>query len=133
MDTRKEPEAKKEIKTKKRRKQGYFDYSLLAVWIFIMLLGYVLLYSASSYTGLTQHNDSFFFLKSQLKNSAFGLVAMLIAIKMDYLLLWKYKKIIYGTAIGSIFLVLTPLGIESHGAKRWVNLYFAQFQPGGIC
>lgn len=129
VDTRKEPEAKKEIKTKKRRNQGYFDYSLLAVWIFIMLLGYVLLYSASSYTGLTQHNDSFFFLKSQLKNSAFGLVAMLIAIKMDYLLLWKYKKIIYGTAIGSIFSVLTPLGIESHGAKRWVNLYFAQFQP----
>ncbi|MFR4319492.1 MAG: hypothetical protein ACLT2Z_09150 [Eubacterium sp.] len=47
MDTRKEPEAKKEIKTKKRRNQGYFDYSLLAVWIFIMLLGYVLIQASS--------------------------------------------------------------------------------------
>ena len=46
--TKTEPE-KKPI----RRARGYFDYSLLFVWIFIMLLGYVLLYSASSYVALT--------------------------------------------------------------------------------
>ena len=36
------------VKRKRNKRDGYFDYSLLFVWIFIMLLGYVLLYSASS-------------------------------------------------------------------------------------
>ncbi len=56
--TKTEPE-KKPV----RRARGYFDYSLLFVWIFIMLLGYVLLYSASSYVALTSYGNSFFFLK----------------------------------------------------------------------
>lgn len=60
-------EEKVVAKTKKRRADGYFDYSLLFVWIFIMLLGYVLLYSASSYTALNKYNDSAYFLKKQLQ------------------------------------------------------------------
>ena len=46
------------VKRKRNKRDGYFDYSLLFVWIFIMLLGYVLLYSASSYTALNKYNDS---------------------------------------------------------------------------
>ena len=45
-------------KRKKRKSDSYFDYSLLFVWIFIMLLGYVLLYSASSYTCLLYTSDA---------------------------------------------------------------------------
>lgn len=125
-----EAKEKGETKTKKRRSQGYFDYSLLAVWIFVMLLGFVLLYSASSYTGLTQYNDSFYFLKGQIKNSAIGLVLMLITIFVIKYEVWgMFAKILYFGSIGSIFLVLTPLGIEKNGAKRWVNLGIIQFQP----
>ena len=65
--TKTEPE-KKPI----RRARGYFDYSLLFVWIFIMLLGYVLLYSASSYVALTSYGNSFYFLRKQVFSIPIG-------------------------------------------------------------
>ena len=59
------------VKRKRNKRDGYFDYSLLFVWIFIMLLGYVLLYSASSYTALNKYNDSAYFLKKTDTGNSF--------------------------------------------------------------
>lgn len=119
-------------KEKRKREGGYFDYSLLFVWIFIMLLGYVLLYSASSYTALNKYDDAAFFLKGQIKATIFGAVFMIPTIFLDYRLLKKFKTVIYVVSIGSVFLVLTPLGLELNGAKRWVDLKIVQFQPAEV-
>ena len=116
-------------KQKKSRTGGYFDYSLLFVWIFIMLLGYVLLYSASSYSALNQRGDSAYFLKNQIFSTIIGLVPMLIVTFVDYRFWKKLSKFIYGAAVATIFLVRTPLGVEANGARRWVNLKVIQFQP----
>ncbi|MFR2364590.1 MAG: FtsW/RodA/SpoVE family cell cycle protein [Eubacterium sp.] len=116
----------------RKRRSGYFDYSLLFVWIFIMLLGYVLLYSASSYTALNKYNSSIYFLKNQLIATAMGLVVMIPMIFFDYRILKKCSKIIYGASIVSVFLVLTPMGIEANGARRWVDLKIVSFQPAEL-
>lgn len=116
----------------RKRRSGYFDYSLLFVWIFIMLLGYVLLYSASSYTALNKYNSSIYFLKNQLIATAMGLVVMIPMIFFDYRILKKFSKIIYGASIVSVFLVLTPMGIEANGARRWVDLKIVSFQPAEL-
>lgn len=116
----------------RKRRSGYFDYSLLFVWIFIMLLGYVLLYSASSYTALNKYNSSIYFLKNQLIATAMGLVVMIPMIFFDYRILKKFSKIIYGASIVSVFLVLTPMGIEANGARRWVDLNIVSFQPAEL-
>lgn len=116
----------------RKRRSGYFDYSLLFAWIFIMLLGYVLLYSASSYTALNKYNSSIYFLKNQLIATAMGLVVMIPMIFFDYRILKKFSKIIYGASIVSVFLVLTPMGIEANGARRWVDLKIVSFQPAEL-
>lgn len=116
----------------RKRRSGYFDYSLLFVWIFIMLLGYVLLYSASSYTALNKYNSSIYFLKNQLIATAMGLVVMIPMIFFDYRILKKCSKIIYGASIVSVFLVLTPMGIDANGARRWVDLKIVSFQPAEL-
>lgn len=116
----------------RKRRSGYFDYSLLFVWIFIMLLGYVLLYSASSYTALNKYNSSIYFLKNQLIATAMGLVVMIPMIFFDYRILKKFSKIIYGASIVSVFLVLTPMGIDANGARRWVDLKIVSFQPAEL-
>ena len=116
----------------RKRRSGYFDYSLLFVWIFIMLLGYVLLYSASSYTALNKYNSSIYFLKNQLIATAMGLVVMIPMIFFDYRILKKFSKIIYGASIVSVFLVLTPMGIEANGARRWVDLKIVSFRPAEL-
>ena len=116
----------------RKKRSGYFDYSLLFVWIFIMLLGYVLLYSASSYTALNKYNSSIYFLKNQLIATAMGLVVMIPMIFFDYRILKKFSKFIYGASIVSVFLVLTPMGIEANGARRWVDLKIVSFQPAEL-
>ena len=116
----------------RKRRSCYFDYSLLFVWIFIMLLGYVLLYSASSYTALNKYNSSIYFLKNQLIATAMGLVVMIPMIFFDYRILKKFSKFIYGASIVSVFLVLTPMGIEANGARRWVDLKIVSFQPAEL-
>lgn len=116
----------------RKRRSGYFDYSLLFVWIFIMLLGYVLLYSASSYTALNKYNSSIYFLKNQLIATAMGLVVMIPMIFFDYRILKKFSKFIYGASIVSVFFVLTPMGIEANGARRWVDLKIVSFQPAEL-
>ena len=116
----------------RKRRSGYFDYSLLFVWIFIMLLGYVLLYSASSYTALNKYNSSIYFLKNQLIATAMGLVVMIPMIFFDYRILKKFSKFIYGASIVRVFLVLTPMGIEANGARRWVDLKIVSFQPAEL-
>ncbi|WP_302626145.1 FtsW/RodA/SpoVE family cell cycle protein [uncultured Eubacterium sp.] len=126
------PVSGEEITLKKEKHKGYFDYSLLFVWIFIMLLGYVLLYSASSYTALNKYGDAAFFLKGQIKATAIGCVFMIPTIFIDYRLWKNFKTLIYGVSIGSVFLVMTPLGLELNGAKRWVDLKVVQFQPAEL-
>ena len=81
------------VKRKRNKRDGYFDYSLLFVWIFIMLLGYVLLYSASSYTALNKYNDSAYFLKKQIQATAFGVAVMIPVILLDYRLLKSIKHL----------------------------------------
>ncbi len=119
-------------KRRKRKSDSYFDYSLLFVWIFIMLLGYVLLYSASSYTALNKYNDSTHFLKNQLKATVMGCFVMIPAILIDYRFWRKFHKLIYIGSIATVVLVITPLGVEANGARRWVDLSVIQFQPAEL-
>ena len=125
--TKTEPE-KKPV----RRARGYFDYSLLFVWIFIMLLGYVLLYSASSYVALTSHGNSFYFLRKQVFSTAVGLLPMGFCTIIDYRRWRNFAKYAYMGSLITVFLVLSPIGIENHGAKRWVGVGSLQFQPAEV-
>lgn len=121
-----------EKKSKRHRSQSHFDYSLLFVWIFIMLLGYVLLYSASSYVALTAQNDSAFYLKRQIRSTLIGCLGMIPIMFIDYRWWKKFDKLIYIVSIFTVFLVLTPIGIENNGARRWVGLGPIQFQPAEL-
>ena len=122
---------KEQAQPKKKRKgrSSYIDYNLLAVCIIIILLGYVLLYSASAYSATSTHDDSLFFLKRQMIATAIGIVGFVAVLKIGYKFFEKYADWIYYISLASIVLVKTPLGVELNGASRWVDLGFIQFQP----
>ncbi|MEG0722427.1 MAG: cell division protein, partial [Lachnospiraceae bacterium] len=50
---------------RKRKTIQYFDYSLLAIVIFLVCFGLVMLYSTSSYSAQIENGDSMFYLKRQ--------------------------------------------------------------------
>ena len=117
-------------KTKKTKSgRQYFDFNLLAICILTILVGYVLLYSASAYSATSSHDDSLFFIKRQMFATAMGIVGFVVVLKIGYKFFEKYANWIYYISLGSILLVKTPLGVELNGARRWVDLGIIQFQP----
>ena len=117
---------KKEV----RNKVHYFDYSLLAIIMFLMGFGLIMLYSASSYSAQVNYGNSMHFFLRQGFFCVFGFATMLFVAKIDY---HKWAKFGLGMYVFSFFLmalVLTPLGKEVNHARRWIRLPMGQtFQP----
>ena len=118
---------------KKGDKVHYFDYSLLAIVIFLMCFGLVMLYSTSSYDAQLELGDSMYYLKRQGIFSVLGFGIMLAAAKIDYHWFAKFAKLLYWVAMVAMLLVLTPLGKEFNGARRWLAMPFnLTLQPSEI-
>lgn len=122
-----------DAKKKKGDKVHYFDYSLLAIVIFLMCFGLVMLYSTSSYSAQIELGDSMYYLKRQGIFSVLGFGIMLFAAKIDYHWFAKLAKLAYWVAMIAMLLVLTPLGKEFNGARRWLAMPFnLTLQPSEI-
>lgn len=122
-------------KRKRAKKAHYFDYSLLAIVIFLMCFGLVMLYSTSSYSAaLKFKGDSMYYFRKQAIISAGSLVAMLIVSQIDYHIYVLFAKLAYWISFILMALVLVPgVGIEAYGAKRWIKLPFGlSMQPAEV-
>lgn len=111
-------------------KVHYFDYSLLAIVIFLMCFGLVMLYSASSYSAQIENGNSMHYFIRQTLFGVIGFVAMFVVGRIDYHKFAKWAKPAYFLSFAAMALVLTPLGKEVNGARRWIRLPFRQtIQP----
>ncbi len=117
------------------KKKGvyYFDYSMLAVLIFLVCFGLVMLYSTSSYSALIDYGDSMYYFKRQIVFCAAGIAGMLIVSRINYHFYIKWAKYLYYISIILMLLVQTPLGKTVNGARRWIRLPMGQqFQPSEV-
>lgn len=121
-------------KAVKKQAVHYFDYSLLAIIIFLMCFGLVMLYSISSYEARTEYGDGMYFLKRQGLIGLGSIVVMMCVSRLDYHMFSKYAAMSYWGSMLLLALVkFTPLGIEVNGARRWFRLPANQsFQPAEI-
>jgi len=108
------------------------DYVLLAVVLFLVAFGLLMIYSVSSYEAGIEKNDSAFYLKNQAQSTAIGFVAMFIMIKFPYKQLQKFDVIAILVSAVLVILVVTPLGVERNGARRWLDLQIISFQPAEV-
>ena len=104
---------------------SYFDYNLLIGVFFLLVYGLVMLYSASSYIGQVENGNDMFYFRSQAMFVLVGLVACFIVSHIDYHWFGKYSLLLFIVSLVSMALVRTSLGVETFGARRWLQL------PGG--
>lgn len=121
-------------KAVKKQAVHYFDYSLLAIIIFLMCFGLVMLYSISSYEARTEYGDGMYFLKRQGIIGLGSILVMMWVSRLDYHMFSKYAAMSYWGSMLLLALVkFTPLGIEVNGARRWFRLPANQsFQPAEV-
>lgn len=109
----------------KYRLQIKDHYMLFFMVIILVIFGIIMQYSAS--------NASVTILKKSLSFCIISLILFAVIqqinIKNITLFLGKY---LYWMSYIPIFLLLTPLAIESHGAKRWIQVFGIQFQVAEI-
>lgn len=122
-------------RNRREQTEYFFDYSLLFIVLFLLGFGLVMIYSASSYTAFQDYDgDSGHFMKRQLLAIIMGLVLMIIVANIDYHFWQRFYALGYLVSVVSILMVLTPLGIESHKARRWFRIpgVGLQVQPAEI-
>lgn len=115
----------------RRKAEHYFDYSLLFIILFLTGFGLVMIYSASAYDAAGQMDNEYYYLTHQGFAVALGLVGMFVISWIPYHFWERFAVLGYGVSMILILLVLTPLGIEANGARRWLNLGIS-VQPAEI-
>jgi len=115
----------KKNETKKRR---FYDYSLIFIILFLLVMGLIMIYSASSYTADLKFKNSAYFVNKQLIFVVAGLILMIFVSIVPYQVWIKLSKLIYVVATALVGAVLV-IGRDANGARRWINLFGIKFQP----
>ena len=104
--------------------------TVYATSVLLSLIGMAFIFSASRYSALIDAGDAFFYVKKQGIAFAIGLFLMFAVRIFDVEKLKKAKYPIMVFSLILLALVFVPnVGVESYGAKRWINLGFFTIQP----
>ena len=107
-----------------------YDAQLLLPVLFLVGIGIVMVYSASSALALKKYGSDYYFLKRQAIFALLGILAMITARHVPYE--W-YRPMTYPlllTALALLILVqVSNAGITAGGARRWLRLGTLTFQP----
>ncbi|HET6316400.1 MAG TPA: putative lipid II flippase FtsW [Chloroflexota bacterium] len=106
----------------------------MASTIALLVLGTLMVYSASFAVAHNEFNDDAYFLIRQLVWDLIGGVALLLAMRVHYRRWRSWSVPIMLLVIGLLILVLVPgFGFRSYGATRWIRLGpFLQIQPSEL-
>lgn len=122
-------------KEQKMKIMGTFENVHLKIILFtfcLCTLGVVMVYSSSYYNCSSSkicNYDAMFFAKKQLKYMFLGFLIILLGTKINFIEWTRLLNYIcYFVSICMIFLLFSPLGVSSHGARRWIRFGGIQFQ-----
>lgn len=106
------------------------DYWIIACAVILLAIGIVMIFSSSAAIALQRYDDPYYFLKRQSAWAVLGIVAMMMAMRIDYRRYSRYSYLLYALAALGLVMVLVPgIGHSVNGAQRWISLGFATFQP----
>ncbi len=106
------------------------DKTLLIVVAFLVIIGFLAIFSATAPKCLDEGGNPAQFLIKQLICFVVGFFGLKFFMNYDYKKLADWNVMIMAGILLSLALVdFTPLGIVVNGAKRWINVAGFQLQP----
>ena len=114
------------------KREGFFSFDKpLAVSAAVLsCMGLLFIYSASSYSAELQYGDAFRYVETQAVALALGVAAMFAVSFVRPERIKKYSFVLFAVGVALLAAVFVPgFGVESYGAKRWINLGFFTVQP----
>ncbi len=109
------------------------DPLLVGSVAFLVMLGLVMVFSASSAFGYQYYHDTAHYLKHQLAYLAAGLVLAYAAYRVDYRKLKTIAPAVLIVTFVLLLLTLVPhVGFATGGARRWLGFRALSFQPSEL-
>lgn len=106
------------------------DKTLLTAVMFLIIIGFMAIFSATGPKCLSDQITPFYFLQRQVIAFVVGFFAMLFFTNFSYKNLEKFNGIAFAVLIVMLIMVkFTPLGVNVNGATRWINFCGLQLQP----
>ncbi len=107
-----------------------YDIALLFPVLFLVGIGIVMVYSASSALALKKFGTSYYFLKKQSFFALLGIVALVVSYHIPYRI---FRSLTYPLlSLAFIFLIailVSGFGYSAGGATRWLRVEGITFQP----
>ncbi|MBX5464292.1 MAG: putative lipid II flippase FtsW [Clostridia bacterium] len=113
-----------------RGRQPPVDFGILVPVLLLLAIGLVMVLSASAPEALVTYGDAYYFFKRQLVWALLGGAGMAVAARIDYPRWRRWAAPLMSATLLALVLVLVPgVGIESHGARRWLGFSSLSLQP----
>ena len=116
-----------------RSQSVFYDVQLLFPVLFLVGIGIVMVYSASSALAIKKFGSDYFFLKKQALFAFAGVVVLVVSRHFPY----RYYRILAYPLLGLSLVLLaviqfTNLGLSVGGSIRWLQLGSFSFQPSEL-
>lgn len=106
------------------------DMWLMAATGLLLLIGVLMVYSASAVIAYHHFDDSLFYAKRQLLFAVLGVLAMMWVLRIDYGAFRKWSKPALIACFILLVVVLIPgVGILRNGARSWLGIGAFSIQP----
>jgi len=106
---------------------------LFATCLALVLIGLVMILSASSVEAYKRYGSSYLFFYRQTVGVFMGLLAMVILARTDYRKLRKIARPLFVLCIALLIAVLVPgISVTRAGSSRWLNIGLLTFQPAEL-
>ena len=109
------------------------NLAIVSLTLFLSTFGLVMIYSASCYAAERSFGDAFYYVKKQGIALFVGCAAMYGTSRLDPFVLKRFRFVILAISFALLGVIFLPgIGVESYGARRWINLGFMTMQPSEI-
>ena len=110
-----------------------YDCYLLFPTLFLVGIGVVMVYSASSAVALKSYGADNFFLKKQALFSLVGILALVACRRIPLRVMQRMAYPLLGAAVfGLLAVMFDGIGWSAGGATRWIRLKGFTFQPSEL-
>jgi cell division protein FtsW len=110
-------------------KRVHVDKTLFAVTLVLLFIGLIMVFSASAVIAKERFDSPYTFVIRQLMWAVAGMIAMVIAMKVDYNR-YKQPAVVFSLlSITTLMLVAVFFLDRSHNTHRWIKFGGFSFQP----
>jgi cell division protein FtsW len=108
------------------------DGWLFTVILILVFLGLVMVFSASAVMAKERYGSAYYFLLRQVGWAAGGLIAMVVAMKIDYRR-YKHPGVVFSVlGLTTLMLISVFFLDRAHNTHRWIHFSGFSFQPSEV-